>query len=91
MYTSRVDAKGNFSFSHLPAGNFEVFVAGLPGGIYVRDVRSGGVDVLGRGLDLTGARPPLQIRLDLGETCIPAAQHTQFRLAAVSLRDHHRD
>jgi hypothetical protein len=64
MFTSRVDAKGNFSFSHLPAGNFAVFVGGLPAGIYVQDIRSGGQDVLRRGLDLTGARPPLQVRLD---------------------------
>jgi hypothetical protein len=57
------NADGLFEFSNAAPDRYTLFVFGLPSGAYVKAIRSGQVDVLASGLDLTSGTPPADLEI----------------------------
>jgi hypothetical protein len=65
---AQVQENGSFRFEGVPRDSFRFGFQGVPAGLYVKAVRSGGQDVLEKGLDLTLADStgPLEVVLGPG-------------------------
>jgi hypothetical protein len=63
MGQGEANADGLFEISNAAPDRYNLFISGLPSGAYVKAIRSGQVDVLASGLDLTGSASPADIEI----------------------------
>lgn len=63
MGEGKANADGLFEISNAASDRYNLFVSGLPSGAYVKAIRSGQVDVLASGLDMTGGASPADMEV----------------------------
>ena len=63
MGQGKANADGSFEISNAAPDRYNLFVIGLPSGAYVKAIRSGQVDVLASGLDMTGDASPADMEI----------------------------
>src|SRR5713226_4388955 len=63
-----VKADGTFSLSNVPEGAFDVYVLGVPGGVYLKSARINGQETLESGLTIIRGQPLGTLELELGHS-----------------------
>ena len=63
-----VKADGTFSLSSVPEGAFDVYLFGVPGGVYLKSARINGQETLESGLTIARGQPLGTLELELGHS-----------------------
>ncbi len=63
-----VKADGTFSLSNVPEGAFDVYLFGVPGGVYLKSARINGQETLESGLTIIRGQPLGTLELELGHS-----------------------